>query len=270
MDMMLKGKRALVTASSGNIGRGVAIALAAEGVRVAVNGRAAAKVAKVVEEITAAGGEAVAAVSDLATEAGVAGAYEAAEKAMGGVDILVNNFGGANMGPENPSWFEVPSAEWYATYHRNVVSGVELVRRAFPGMKAAGWGRVINISTVASLAPKGNMPDYSAANAAQNAMTKGLSKAVAHSGVTVNTISPGLILTEISVTWLKTVAKQRGWSDDFDEIQRRAAKELHHICTNAFGQPEDIGAAVVFLASPRANYISGANLVVDGGARESI
>jgi 3-oxoacyl-[acyl-carrier protein] reductase len=270
MDMMLKGKRALVTASSGNIGRGTAIALAAEGVRVAVNGRSAEKVAKVVAEIEAAGGEAVAAVSDLATEAGVAGAYEAAERALGGIDILVNNFGGATDGAANRQWFEVPSPDWYNTYHLNVVSGIELVRRAFPGMKAAGWGRIINISTVAALSPRATLPDYSAANAAQNAMTKSLSKAVAQSGVTVNAISPGLILTDISTAWLKSVAQQRGWEGDFEDIQRRAAKELHPICTNAFGQPEDIGAAVVFLASPRANYITGANLVVDGGARESV
>jgi len=270
MDMMLQGKRALVTASTGGIGKATAIALAAEGVRVAVNGRSAEKIDKVVAEIAAAGGEAVAALGDMSTEQGVSAAYDAAEKALGGIDILVNNFGGSNTGGSNPPWFDVPSAEWYATYQRNVVCCTELAKRAFPGMKAAGWGRIINISTIGAVSPTGTLPDYCAANAAQNNMTKSLSKAVAHSGVTVNAISPGLILTDISIEWMHSLARQRGWGDDFAEIERRTATEVMPVCTPALGRAEDIAAAAVFLASPRAHYITGANLHVDGGVRDGI
>jgi 3-oxoacyl-[acyl-carrier protein] reductase len=240
MDMMLQGKRALVTGSTGHIGRMCAVELAAEGVKVAISGRDRDKVARVVDSIREAGGHAVAAPGDLMT------------------------------GPSNPAWFDLPSEEWYATYRRNVVSATEMIKLTYPGMKAAGWGRIVNISTISALRAGPTMPDYSAANAAQNAMTKSLSKAVAQSGVTVNAVSPGLILTDTSIRWLRSLAKQHGWGEDFDEIQRLAAKDVMKICTNAFGSPEDIAAAVVFLASPRANYITGVNLVVDGGACEEI
>jgi len=270
MDMQLKGKRALVTGSTGHIGRMCAVELAAEGVQVAISGRDREKVAQVVASVEETGGRAVAAPGDLMTDEGVAATYGAVEKAMGGIDILVNNFGSSNTGPSNPAWFDVPNSEWYATYRRNVVSATEMVKLAYPGMKAAGWGRVINISTIAALRAGPNMPDYAAANAAQNAMTKSLSKAVAQSGVTVNAVSPGLILTDTSIRWLRSLAKQYGWGEDFEEIQRQAAKNVMKICTNAFGGPNDIAAAVVFLASPRANYITGVNLIVDGGACEEI
>jgi 3-oxoacyl-[acyl-carrier protein] reductase len=270
MDMMLQGKRALVTGSTGHIGRMCAVELAAEGVTVAISGRDRDKIARVVDSIRETGGRAVAAPGDLMTDEGVTDTYAAVEAAMGGVDILVNNFGSSNTGPSNPAFFDLPSEEWYATYRRNVVSATEMIKLTYPAMKAAGWGRIVNISTISALRAGPTMPDYSAANAAQNAMTKSLSKAVAQSGVTVNAVSPGLILTDTSIRWLRSLAKQYGWGEDFDEIQRLAAKDVMKICTNAFGSPEDIAAAVVFLASPRANYITGVNLVVDGGACEEI
>ena len=268
MDLQLAGKRALVTGATGGIGEATAVMLASEGVVVAVNGRSSEKVAAVVERIRAGGGSAYPALGDVETEQGLQAAVEAVKGALGGVDILVNNVGGS-IYEGLRDWFSVPTEDFLHSYQRNVATAVELIGHFQPGMRQAGWGRIINISSVAALQPSAGLPEYAASKAAILAMTKALSKALAGSGVTANAVTPGIVLTEAVRVWISAHAAQLGWEGDFDTLQRRFAREVQPIPVGEFAQPQDIAYVITMLASPRSRYITGANVRADGGFVES-
>jgi 3-oxoacyl-[acyl-carrier protein] reductase len=268
MDLQLQAKRALVTGSSSGIGIGIARLFAEEGARVVVHGRNEARLAKVTDDLRAAGADVVSAVGDLATDEGAAHVAEVAVEAFGGVDILVNNAGGASEG-ENKSWFQVPLEEWVATFQKNVVAAGRLIHHLVPGMKERGWGRVIQIGSGAGMIPTSAQPDYGPAKAAMVNLSMGLSKALSGSGVTVNTVSPGMIMTEGLMDFLKVFADKRGWGDDTD----RAAEYILKGCgqtVNRIGQVEDVAYAVAMLASPRGEFMNGVNIHLDGGGTASI
>ncbi|MBV9508797.1 MAG: SDR family oxidoreductase [Caulobacteraceae bacterium] len=268
MDLKLEGRRALVTAATGGIGEASARMLAAEGAIVAVNGRSAEKVARVVEAIAAAGGKAVAAVGDVDTEAGVDAAVAAARAELGGVDILVNNFGGSVFEGLR-DWFSVPPSDFERSYAKNVISLVRMTRHFAEDMRQARWGRVINVASIAALKPTDGLPEYAGSKAAVIAITKSLSHAFANTGVTANTVIPGITLTEAVRFWIEGHAKARGWEGDFDELQKRFAREAQPLPAGAFAEPEAIAYAIVMLASPLSSYITGANIRADGGVLEA-
>ena len=264
MDLQLAGKRALVTGATGGIGEAAAVMLAQEGAVVAVNGRAPDKVDRVVDAISAAGGVAVAALGDMESEAGMEAAAAAVEQALGGVDVLVNNLGGSVFKGVR-TWFDAPAEDYLRTYRRNVTSAVALTNRFQQGMRDAGWGRIINLSSVAAFQPSGALPEYEGAKAAILAITKGLSKALANTGVTANAVVPGVILTEAVRVWITAHAEKLGWEGEFDELQARFAREVQPIPAGSFAAPEAVAYVITMLASPRAGYITGANIRVDGG-----
>jgi NAD(P)-dependent dehydrogenase (short-subunit alcohol dehydrogenase family) len=137
-------------------------------------------------------------------------------------------------------------------------------------MCQAGWGRVINISSTAGVQPAEGVPaDYSAAKAALNALTMTLSRALARTGVTVNTVTPGPILTEGQRGWIELLARNRNWPGTFDDWERRFIREDMQLTVDRLGRPEDIGRAVAFLAAVDADFITGENLRVDGGQTRS-
>jgi len=268
MDLRLTGKHALVTGSSSGIGAGIAHALAGEGVSVVVHGRDIDRTHQVAAAIQASGGNAVAVTGDLADDAGAASVAEAALAAFGAIDILVNNAGGASAG-EVKSWFSVPMEEWLASYQRNVMAAARLVHRLAPAMKERGWGRVIQIATAAATIPTSAQPEYGTAKAAMLNMSLGLSRALSGSGVTVNSVSPGMIRTPGLDDFLKAFAQRRGWGDDVSKAADYVLKGTGQT-VNRIGTAEDVASAVAYLASPRADFLNGVNLHLDGGGTPNI
>ncbi|MNQ81404.1 Acetoacetyl-CoA reductase [compost metagenome] len=181
----------------------------------------------------------------------------------------MNNAGGKTT-PGNPAWLDVPWAEWLATYEQNVGAAVRLVHRLVPGMRERGWGRIVQIASAAATQTEPNIGEYQSAKAAMINLSSSLAKSLAHTGITVNTVSPGTILTPAVEQWLSAVSEQKKWGADWDEIERRFTTEMIPLCTDHLGRPEDIGRVVALLASPLSGYISGANYRVDGGQCRSV
>ncbi len=270
MDLQLNGKRALISGSSIGLGETIARTLADEGVRVAIHGRDAERAGQVAASITKQGGAAVVVTGDLTDDAAVARILEDSERLLGGVDILVNNAGGSG---EKHRWEETPINAWVSAFDRNVVAAVRLTNLFVPRMRLAGWGRVVNVSSLAGSLPPATGPDYSACKAAMNNLTKSLSKAVAADGVTVNAISPGTILSPKLEAVFRKMAGDNGWAAadaPWVEIERAVLPKIVEVPAGAVGRPEDIARAVAFLCSPLAGYITGVDLAIDGGAMPAL
>src|SRR4030088_446364 len=182
MDLKLDGRRALVTGSSSGIGEGIARMLAQEGCAVVVHGRNRERAGKVAADIKAAG----VAIGGLSTEEG----------AGGKIEILINNAGGSSTGNTTKTPIEISVADWVSNYHTNTLAAVRLCRLAVPDMVAAKWGRVINVSSAVAVQPNNLGADYSGAKAALNNFTVSLAGSLRGVGVTVNTVSPGIIMVD--------------------------------------------------------------------------
>jgi NAD(P)-dependent dehydrogenase (short-subunit alcohol dehydrogenase family) len=265
MDLQLRGKRALVTGSNTGIGAGIARLLIEEGCAVFVHGRNAERTEKVAAAIGAAGGLAV----DIGTDAGADALHAAAKAAMGGVDILVNNAGGAiKSGSAAREPLKISVEEWLETYQINTLAAVRMILRAAPGMVAAKWGRIINISSSGGAMPPPRGADYNAAKAAMTNLSVGLARSLKGVGITVNTVSPGIIVTpSLGPAMRARYVEERGWPQDIsdEDMFRRIALEVHDLPVGCLGTPEDIGVVVCMLASPRSGYVTGANYRIDGG-----
>jgi len=260
MDLQLKGKRALVTGSSSGLGEGIAKILAAEGAYVVIQGRREAELKRVDKEIADAGGRSAIAVGDLGTDAGADAVAEAAHRAFEGLDILVNNAGAFPM----IGWFDGTADGWNDLYNQNVGSMVRMIHRVVPAMKTLGWGRIVNIASAGGTQPPAEMPAYSATKAANMNMTVSLAKALAGTGITVNTLSPGPIVTGGFKDVFSKLGKQQGWGETWEEIEPHVLQMMPSP-TGRLGRVEDIADAVAFLVSPRAGFVTGANFRVDGG-----
>lgn len=247
MDLQLQGKTALVTGASVGIGRGIARALAAEGVRVAVSARRVDKLAELAAEITAAGGpEPVLIEQDLYADDAAARTAAAAVDGLGRVDILVNNAGGSRAFKD----LHVSEAQWQEAMTLNFHRPRQLADALIDGMVGRGWGRIVNITGKSE-------PDHVngafCAKAGIHSWAKGLSRMVGRHGVTVNCVPPGRIHSE--QIYRNYTPEYRQWQCD------------NEIPVGRYGEPEDIAALVTFLCSPLAGYITGAVIPVDGGLR---
>jgi 3-oxoacyl-[acyl-carrier protein] reductase len=265
MDLKLDGKIALVTGSSKGIGEAIAKGLAQEKAIVIVHGRDKAKTERVAHDIIAQGGRACAVVGDLTLDDDVQRLVEEAQALAGPIDILVNNAGGS--GGQTEDWTNSRAASWASAYDRNVLAAVRVTTRVLPRMREAKWGRVINISSLAGLMPPASRPDYSAAKAAMIAMTASMAKAVAADGVTVNTISPGTIHISSLDAAFRKVAIERGLAADssWELIEQTVLPMFAQVPLGRTGALEEIADAICFLVSPKAAYITGSNLRLDGG-----
>lgn len=264
MDLKLDGKVALVTGSSKGIGEAIAKGLAREKAIVIVHGRDRVKTERVAHEIVAEGGRAYAVIGDLTVDDEVQHLIDEAQSLAGPIDIVVNNAGGSG---EPEDWTNSRPSSWVSAYDRNVLAAVRVTTRLLPRMRAVKWGRVVNISSLAGLMPPATRPDYSAAKAAMNAMTASMAKAVAADGVTVNTVSPGTIHSISLDTRFREVAVESGLAEDapWELIQHTVLPMFAQVPLGRVGTLEEIADAVAFLVSPRAGYITGANLRLDGG-----
>ncbi len=267
MDLQLKAKRALVTGSSSGIGEEIAKTLAREGAIVVVHGRNQERAHRVADEIKGEGGQAFVAIGDLSSDEEAKQVTEQALAATGGIDILINNAGGAEA---FQSWMETPPDRWAATYSQNAIAAVRLIRLLMPQMKQLGWGRIIQIASGVATQPGAIGPDYAAAKAAMVNLSVSLAKELAETGITVNTVTPGTILTGGLEQVVRGIALERDWGTDWAELEKRAVREVFPNPTGHIGRVEDIATLVTFVASPLAGFINGANLRVDGGNIASI
>ncbi|MER8069932.1 SDR family oxidoreductase [Streptomyces sp. NPDC094034] len=261
MDLQLVGKRALVTGSSSGLGEAIARRLAAEGAAVVVHGRDRARTEAVAKSIREDGGVAGVAIGDLATDAG-AEEVRAAAVEDGPIDILVNN-----VGVYDPAarWGDTPPDAWAELYNVNVISSVRMVQRLLPGMRARGWGRVIQISSVTGHRPSPNQPHYAATNAARNNLAASLARELKHSGVTSNAVAAGGILTPATQDFLVGVGRAQGWGETWAEIEPKTVA-LAPNDAGRIARPDEYANLVAFLAGPAAGYINGTTLHIDGGS----
>jgi 3-oxoacyl-[acyl-carrier protein] reductase len=246
MDLDLKSKTAVVTGASIGIGRAIAKGLALEGVRVVAVARRKDLLEKLVQEVKAAGGADVIAVEqDIMQEDAAKKLVAAAVAAVGHVDILVNNAGGSRPLP-----VDAPDSAWDEAIALNFTSYRKIAHALLPQMIERKWGRIINITGKSE--PEGLNAAF-AAKAAVHAWAKGLSREIGEHGITVNCIPPGRIMSE---------QIRRNYPEDYRE---RFAEE--EIPVGFWGEPEDLAALAIFLASPVARYITGTVIPVDGGLR---
>lgn len=261
LDLGITGRRALVTGSTSGIGEAVARTLAAEGARVLVHGRNAQRAVAIVADIAAAGGKASYFLADLATTAGCDALAAHVEAHFGGLDILVNNAGGS----EDPSrtWDNIVWDDWIEDFDFNAGSAFRMIKHVLPGMKARGWGRIVQFASTGATMPFAHTaPAYNAVKAGLVTMTTSLSKTVARHGVTVNCITPGAIDTPV---YRKFVTNLPPFRDKAIEEINKALAKRWGVSVGYLGVPDDLGPAVAFLCSERADWITGVNLRIDGG-----
>jgi 3-oxoacyl-[acyl-carrier protein] reductase len=265
MDLNLYGKRALVTGSSSGLGEAIVNFLAREGASVVVHGRDERKVAKVVSWVRKLGGAVDQVLGDLSTNAG---ADDVCREALlnGPVDILVNNAGYYGRA----GWGDTTEDEWLAAYNANVVSGVRMIKRLLPAMRERQWGRIIQIGGGLAQQPMATQPEYSATLAARHNLAVSLARDLKGSGVTSNIVSPGAIKVQSVEDLLGAAAVRFGWGSEWSEIEAGACRDLVPNDIDRLGHPDEIAAAVAYLASHHADYISGAMIRVDGGLNRSI
>ena len=269
MNLQLGGRRALVTGSSSGIGEAIARLLSEEGCRVVIHGRNVERAEKVAAAIGAAG----VAIGDLKTDEGADATVSAARKALGGeIEIVVNNAGGGTGGSTSKAFLDVSLDKWVATYQGNTLAAMRMVERLVPGMRDAGFGRIIQISSAVGVQPNYLGPDYSSAKAALNNMSVSLAGALKGTGITVNTVSPGVIITPAMLKWGRSIAMENGWGENptDEELEARIANERLNLPAGRIGRVEDIAMMVCLLASPRSGYITGANHRIDGGQVRSV
>ncbi len=267
MDLKLKGRRTLVTGSSSGIGEGVALMLAQEGCAVVVHGRNRERAEKVAADINAAG----VAIGDLSTDEGAAAVHDEARAAVGGnIEILVNNAGGSSTGNGSKAPIDISVDAFISNYHANALSSVRLARLTVPDMIAAKFGRVINVSSAVAVQPNNLGADYSSAKAALNNFTVSLAGSLKGVGVTVNTVSPGVIMVDGLIRYGRKKFDDPNMT--VEEITRRLAAEKVFELPPAgrLGTPQDLALVICTLASPLSGYITGANYRVDGGQIRSV
>jgi 3-oxoacyl-[acyl-carrier protein] reductase len=246
MDLELKSRTAIVTGASIGIGRAIAKGLALEGVRLLAVARRKELLSQLAQEVQAAGsGTVIPLVLDIVGEDAAKKLAAAAIAELGNVDILVNNAGGSRPLP-----VDAPDSDWEEAVSLNFASYRKVAHALLPQMIERRWGRIINITGKSE--PDGLNAAF-AAKAAVHAWAKGLSREIGKHGITVNCISPGRIMSE---------QIRRNYPEDY---RKKFAEE--EIPVGYWGEPEDLAALAMFLASPKARYITGTVIPVDGGLR---
>ncbi|HYA36222.1 MAG TPA: SDR family oxidoreductase [Candidatus Binataceae bacterium] len=256
MDLQLRGKTALILGGSKGIGKGIATALAAEGVSVAIVSRSQDTLNAAVADIQGRGGKAIGVAGDLATWSTVESAIDATRKALGPIDILLNNSGG----PPPGGVLGVKPEVWESQFRTMVLSLMRTTEMVIGDMRARKFGRILNITSYIVLEPTPVLGISSTLRSAIHGWAKTLAYEVARDGVTVNNLIPGVIATDRSLALARATADRQGIS--VEEAQKRTAQSIP---VGRMGTTEEFGAIAAFLASPLAGYITGSVIRIDGG-----
>jgi 3-oxoacyl-[acyl-carrier protein] reductase len=258
MDLQLHGRVAIVTGSSRGLGLASARALAAEGCKVCLCARGAPTLEQAARDViaaTAREGDVLAVTADLATEEGVAAVFRASLERWGGLDILVNNLGLARGGGIE----ETTDREWREAFDQTLYPAIRASRLAVPEMRKRGGGAIVMIASIWGRESGGRMT-YNAVKAAEISLGKAMAQQLARDNIRVNSVCPGSILFPGGSWWKRREADPEGMAD----FVRR------ELPFGRFGRADEVGDVVAFLASPRASWISGASVTVDGCQSRSL
>jgi len=258
MDLGIKGKKAIVCASSKGLGKACAKSLMEEGVSVVINARGEDTLKETFQELSTIDKERISMViADLDTEEGRNRIIESCPDA----DILVNN----NSGPPPVNFLDTDKDAWLKALESNMLAAIFMIQALLPGMKQREFGRIINITSAMVKSPHPMMSLSTSARTGLTAFSKGLSKEVAEDNVTINNLLPERFDTDRQVFMTEMLMKNQNISRD--EARSQIASS---IAANRFGKPEEFGATCAFLCSQQASFISGQNIQLDGGSYEGL
>jgi 3-oxoacyl-[acyl-carrier protein] reductase len=255
VDLELAGKVAIVTGSSRGIGRAIALGLGREGCRVALNARGADRLEQTASDLSELGTETLAIASDVTTSEGIARLIDETLGRWGRVDVLVNNVGGG----AGATFEDTKDEDWERATQLTLFSSIRASRAVLPAMERQGGGSIIMISSVFGR-EWGGRPAYQVVKSAQISLVKSMARELAPRGIRVNSVAPGSILFP-GGSWARRQAEDPQGIADFVRQE---------IPSGRFGRPEEVADVVVFLASERSRWVTGACLNVDGGQSRSL
>jgi 3-oxoacyl-[acyl-carrier protein] reductase len=261
VELGLQGRAAAVAASSRGLGRAVAVALAREGCDVAISARDEAALRNAEDEIRDIGVRVLATPLDLAKPDAAVRFVDGAAEAFGRLDVLFTNTGGPPVG----GWDSFGDAEYHAALEANLLAHVRMCRAAVPHMRRGGYGRIVMLGSLSMKQPAPGLVLSTTARAGLTGFAKSLADEIASSGITVNCIAPGRILTDRIRSLADERARRTG-----EPIERALQAFESDIPLGRMGAPDELAALAVFLASERASYVTGTVIPVDGGMSRSL
>ena len=262
MELGLRGKTAIVAASSQGLGKAAAISLAMEGANVVFCSRSKEAVERVASEIgTATGSKTLAVVADVSRPDDITRLVDETRQRFGAVHILVNNAGGPPAGHIST----LTDDDWQRGVEHTLMSTIRLSRAVLPMMETQQWGRIITILSIAATQPINDLLVSSTIRPGLLGMAKVLSNQYAHLNITVNSVCPGFIMTNRQIELMKIRSENENIT--MEQYIEQVVKDLP---IGRMGRPEEIGDVIAFLASERAGYITGENIIVDGGMAKGL
>lgn len=266
MNLNVENKVVLVTGASKGIGKAIAQAFALAKCHVVLTARGENELMKTAMEFEAAGASVLPVVADVTKQSDIENLIQLIDEKYKTIDILINNAGGVH---DFLRFEDLSDQDWQDMFEQNFFSTVKMTRAVLPYMQKKQWGRIINISSESGAQPDPLIPHYNAAKAAINNFTKSLSKAYGKDNILINAVSPAFIMTPQIQSILNAKSKMTGVS--VDEILNVFLKDHRpNIQQRRAGHPDEVAAAVLFLASEQASFITGANLRVDGGSVSTV
>jgi len=256
MDLGITNRTAMVAAASKGLGRAVAEALAREGCRVSICARSLESLEEAAASILAAGAEVLPVACDVSKPDDLQRWFDQTVARFGQVDILVTNTGGPPAAP----FMKLTEEQWSSGIESTLMNVVRLCRLVIPDMQKRKWGRIVHITSLVAKQPTELLTVSSTLRAGISGLTKTLADQVARDGILVNAVLPGHYMTDRQKQLSEIRAKEQGITQD-----EYLAKAVTAIPLGRYGRPEELGAAVVFLCSERASFITGVSLQVDGG-----